>query len=132
MTSLLKFSALAMVFSFSVAYAAGGFEADRKAIGTECKKDAEKIGCKKEMGKGMGKCMFEYKKSHQTWNPSPTCKSALQKLRKDKSANRPNGAANPSAGMPGMPPGPPPAAAMQKRPAAPPPVAAPAPAAPKH
>jgi hypothetical protein len=118
MMFVLKISALATILSLSVAHAApANIEADRKAVGSECKKDAEKIGCKMAMGAGMGKCMFEYKKLHQDWNPSPACKSALKKMRQDNMANRKGRGARGMGGppsplaKPGGTPPPPPASA---------------------
>jgi hypothetical protein len=108
MTSLLKFSALALIVSVSVSHAApANIEGDKKAVGTSCKSDAEKIGCKMAMGNGMGKCMFEYKKLHQNWSPSAACKAALKKMRQDNMANRGGGGGGNGPGLNGQgtPPG---------------------------
>ncbi|MGZ3724700.1 MAG: hypothetical protein ACXWQQ_02835 [Pseudobdellovibrio sp.] len=42
-----------------------------------CKADMDTTNCHQEMGKGMMKCMMEYKKAHKDFKWSDSCKAAM-------------------------------------------------------
>ena len=46
-----------------------------------CSADVATTGCKEEPGKGLGKCIHQYKKEHNDFKVSETCKAALQDRR---------------------------------------------------
>ncbi len=60
-------------------------KADAQAINSACGKDAETTGCGgKVVGKGLLKCMREYKQSHKEYKFSEGCRDAMKKMREDR------------------------------------------------
>lgn len=94
MRTQLKFvSAFVIAFSIcSLAFAAtptAQTKEDLSQANTACAKDAETSGCTgKEMGKGLGKCLHDYKKKTPSFQLSPDCKAAMQKAAGDRKANK--------------------------------------------
>ncbi len=81
---------LAAVFLFTCAAGAHAeknpeMKADAQAIDSACSKDAEEVGCGgKVVGKGLLKCMHEYKEAHKDHKYSEGCRDAMKKAREDR------------------------------------------------
>lgn len=89
----LTFSLLAVSFSGQLAMAdnhAKGehkaeMEAGRNAVESACTAEASETGCTgKEVGKGLLKCMHEYKKAHKDFKFSDACKNATKDLKHER------------------------------------------------
>ncbi len=87
--------ASAVVFAFciqSAAYAAkptAQDKADATNINSACTQDAAATGCTgMVVGKGLLKCMHQYKKQNKAFKFSAGCKAAMKELRDDKKAGR--------------------------------------------
>ncbi len=62
-------------------------KADAQAIDSACKAEAATAGCGDEVvGKGLLKCMGQYKKAHKDFRFSDGCRSAIKQLREDRMA----------------------------------------------
>lgn len=93
MKTQLKFvSALIVALGvYSAAFAAPSAQvkADASNINTACAQEAQATGCSSEVvGKGLLKCMSNYKKANKSFQFSPACKAAVQQLRSDKKAGK--------------------------------------------
>jgi hypothetical protein len=83
-------SLLATVILFTFAINANAekdprMKADAQAIDAACKNDAAEVGCGGEVvGKGLLKCMHEYKESHKDHKFSGGCRDAMKKMKADK------------------------------------------------
>lgn len=82
-----------LVFAFSLvtfsAFAQEGVKADREAVNAACSTDAQTAGCGSEVvGKGLLKCLHNYKKEHKEFKFSESCKSSMKKLRSDRKAKK--------------------------------------------
>lgn len=54
----------------------------KQAVNSACAADAEKAGCKDaELGKGLMKCLKEYKKTNKDFKVSDECKKAAEGAR---------------------------------------------------
>ncbi len=86
--------ASAVVFAFCIhssAFAAPTAQdkADAANIDSACTQDATATGCSGEIvGKGLLKCMHQYKKQNKSFKFSAGCKAAMQQLRSDRKAGR--------------------------------------------
>jgi hypothetical protein len=64
-------------------------KADAGQINAACTQDAQVAGCSGEVvGKGLFKCLHNYKKANKSYKFSPGCKAAVGKLHDDKAAGR--------------------------------------------
>ena len=64
-------------------------EAQRNAVESACAADATTTGCSgKEVGKGLLKCMHEYKKAHKDFKFSDSCKSATKELKHERKEHK--------------------------------------------
>lgn len=62
-------------------------KSDRVAATAACQEEAKIAGCSdKVVGKGMLKCIRQYKKSHKDFKIGDSCKAAGKELRKDRKA----------------------------------------------
>ncbi len=62
-------------------------KSDRVAATAACQEEAKIAGCSdKVVGKGMLKCIHQYKKSHKDFKIGDGCKAAGKELRKDRKA----------------------------------------------
>jgi hypothetical protein len=86
-------SAITLAFFFqSAAFAAKPTDqdkADAANINTACVQDASATGCSGEVvGKGLLKCMHQYKKQNKSFKFSSGCKAAMKQLRDDRKAGK--------------------------------------------
>lgn len=59
--------------------------ADAEVANASCAEDAKKAGCPDaKVGKGLFKCIQQYKKAHPEFHASEACKSATKLLRANK------------------------------------------------
>ena len=66
-------------------------ETERKAVESACSADASTTGCSgKEVGKGLLKCMHEYKKAHKDFKFSDSCKGARKEMKHEKNELKQN------------------------------------------
>jgi hypothetical protein len=80
-----KILVLALSLMTAQAFAAEPLKADREAVNASCSADAQTAGCGSEVvGKGLLKCLHNYKKAHKEFKFSDSCKSAMKKLKEDK------------------------------------------------
>lgn len=64
-------------------------KADAQQINTACQQDAQDAGCgNMVVGKGLLKCMHEYKKTHKGHKFSAGCRSAMKEMREDRKEAR--------------------------------------------
>lgn len=60
-------------------------KADSQRINSACQKDAEESGCGgKVVGKGLLRCMHEYKESHKDHKFSEACRAAMKEMHEDR------------------------------------------------
>jgi hypothetical protein len=78
----------AILFAFAVnanAEKNTEMKADAQAIDAACKKDAADVGCGgKVVGKGLLRCMHEYKESHKDHKFSEDCREAMKKMKEER------------------------------------------------
>jgi len=66
-------------------------KADAQAIDAACKKDAADVGCgDKIVGKGLLKCMHEYKETHKDHKFSEDCREAMKKMKEERKEEKGN------------------------------------------
>ncbi len=64
-------------------------EAQRNAVESACSAEATATGCAgKEVGKGLLKCMHEYKKANKDFKFSDGCKEATKDLKHERKEHR--------------------------------------------
>lgn len=64
-------------------------KADAANINSACTQDAAATGCSGEVvGKGLLKCMHQYKKQNKAFRFSAGCRAAMKQLRSDRKAGR--------------------------------------------
>ena len=64
-------------------------EAGRNAVESACSAEATSTGCAgKEVGKGLLKCMHEYKKANKDFKFSDGCKDATKNLKHDRKEHK--------------------------------------------
>ncbi len=62
---------------------------DAQAINSACKADAATAGCGDEVvGKGLLKCLHNYKKAHKDYKFSEGCREAMKQLKEDRQAEK--------------------------------------------
>ncbi len=62
---------------------------DAQAINAACKADASTAGCGNEVvGKGLLKCLRNYKQAHKEYKFSQGCRDAMKQLREDRQAEK--------------------------------------------
>ena len=82
---------IAVLGFYSVTFAAPTAEdkADASQINSACTQDAQTAGCSGEtVGKGLLKCLHQYKEANKSYKFTPGCKAAIQKLHQDKEAGK--------------------------------------------
>lgn len=76
-------SVLIMSLGLSVV-ANADMKSDKEGVAAACTQDSATAGCGSEVvGKGLLKCLHEYKKAHKEYKFSEGCKSAMKTLRAD-------------------------------------------------
>lgn len=64
-------------------------KADATNINTACVQDAATAGCSGEVvGKGLLKCLRNYKKANASFKFTPGCQAALKEFREDRKAGK--------------------------------------------
>ena len=64
-------------------------EAQRNAVESACSAEATETGCTgMEVGKGLLKCMHEYKKAHKDFKFSDGCKEATKDLKHERKEHK--------------------------------------------
>lgn len=76
----------------SAVYAAATTEldkADANQVNSACVQDAQTAGCSGDVvGKGLLRCLHNYKKANQSFKFTPACQSAMKQLHQDKKAGK--------------------------------------------
>ena len=56
-------------------------QAESDKVKTACSEEIVKTGCKEELGKGLLKCIHEYRKSNKDFKVSDSCKASVKDTR---------------------------------------------------
>lgn len=93
MNALIKFISVFVItlglHSVATAAPTAADKADARQINAACTQDAQVAGCSGEVvGKGLLKCLHNYKKANKAYKFSPGCKAAVETLHDDKAAGR--------------------------------------------
>lgn len=89
-TLIMSFVTLSTV----VVFAQGGagkeeLKKDVQAVNVACQEEAKAAGCEgKEVGKGLLKCVREYRKANKEFKVSDGCKDALKELRAERKKHK--------------------------------------------
>ncbi len=89
-------SVLVVAFAVhSAAFAESNRKEDAAKVNTACAKDAQTAGCAGEVvGKGLLKCLKNYKRTDKSFKVSSDCKAAIGQLREDKQGRGQKGGQN--------------------------------------
>ena len=90
-TLIMSFITLSTVVTFAQGGATGKAEIkkDIQAVNVACQEEAKTAGCEgKEVGKGLLKCVREYRKANKDFKVSDGCKDALKDLRAERKKHK--------------------------------------------
>lgn len=89
----------ALAFSTTTAIADAQLKADKQSVDEACAADAKTAGCgSEEVGKGLIKCLDNYKKANRSWKESASCSAARKTLHQAAKARKEEKAATQSSG----------------------------------
>lgn len=76
----------AVILASSMSFAADGkVKEDAAQVNSACSADAQTAGCGSEtVGKGLLKCLRNYKKEHKDFKVSDSCKASMKQLHADR------------------------------------------------
>lgn len=81
--------AVSLLSVSSVFAADATMKADAQNIDTACKQDAATASCgNDQVGTGLLKCLWAYKKSNKSYKFTPGCKAAMEQMHADKKAGK--------------------------------------------
>ncbi len=91
-TLIMSFITLSTVVVFAQGGSSTGKEElkkDAQAVNVACQEEAKAAGCEgKEVGKGLLKCVREYRKANKEFKVSDGCKDALKELRAERKKHK--------------------------------------------